>query len=144
MRRFEIRSSRYLAAVLICAYGATFVAVLPLELPLWAKVLLGLVLLFALIYHLRRDAWLTASSSNITLVLQSDQAMLIKRDGKQVVGTVSRDSVATPLLTILNVLPQGAHVAHSVVILPDSLDAESFRQLRVWLKWKSQSDGAAR
>jgi len=45
------------------------------------------------------------------------------------------DSLVTPFITVLNVLPQGARLARSVVILPDSLDAESFRQLRVWLKW---------
>jgi toxin CptA len=48
-----------------------------------------------------------------------------------------RDSLVTPYLTVLNVLPQGARFSRSVVILPDSLDAESFRQLRVWLKWGS-------
>ncbi|MBI3902775.1 MAG: hypothetical protein HY306_07520 [Nitrosomonadales bacterium] len=36
---------------------------------------------------------------------------------------------------MLNVLPQGARFARSMIILPDSLDVESFRQLRVWLKW---------
>ncbi|MES1981996.1 MAG: protein YgfX [Pseudomonadota bacterium] len=139
MRQYKLRASRYLAVLLIAAYSGTFAALLAVGLPLWAKVLLGLLLLCALIYHLRRDAWLTASSANVALILQGERAMLVKRNGKQVIGSVSRDSVATPFLTILNILPQGAHVAHSVVILPDSLDAESFRQLRVWLKWESQT-----
>jgi hypothetical protein len=28
-----------------------------------------------------------------------------------------------------------------LVILPDALDAESFRQLRVWLRWGKAVDG---
>lgn len=61
--------------------------------------------------------------------------MLTSRNGKQVTGKVMPDSLVTPLLTVLNVLPQDTHWTRSVVILPDSMDAESFRLLRVCLKW---------
>jgi len=133
--QFQLQPSRYLAAALIAAHGAAYTALLPLTLPLWAKAALAPIFLFSLIYHLRRDAWLSATSASAGMLLQGDQIVLSTRAGGEVAGTVSRNSLVTPWVTVLNVLPQGARFSRSVIILPDSLDAEAFRQLRVILKW---------
>lgn len=134
-QQFKLQPSRYLAVILIVAHGAALAALLPLALPKWSKAALALLVLLDLGYHLRRDAWLSAPSSGTALALEGDRVMLATRGGKQLSGKVLRDSMVTPFITVLNVLPQGARFARSVIILPDSLDAESFRQLRVWLKW---------
>jgi len=134
-RQFKLQLSRYLAAMLIAAHGVTFAALFPLALPIWAKAALASLMLLSLAYHLWRDAWLSAPSASVALMLEGDRVVLATRGGEQLAGRMLRDSLATPFLTVLNVLPQGARLARSVVILPDSLDAESFRQLRVWLKW---------
>lgn len=134
-QQFKLQPSRYLAVILIVAHGAALAALFPLTLPAWSKVVLALLMLFGLAYHLRRDAWLSAPSSGTALMLEGDRVVLSTRGGKQLAGKVLRDSLVTPLITVLNVLPQGARFARSVIILPDSLDAESFRQLRVWFKW---------
>jgi hypothetical protein len=123
--------------MLIAAHGATLAALFPLAFPLWAKALLALLVLFSMGYHLRREAWLSAASATVALTLLDDQAVLTKRNGDQLTGKILHDSLVTPLLTVLNILPQGAHIAHSLVILPDTMDIASFRQLRVWLKWGS-------
>ena len=138
-QQFKLQPSRYLTTILIFAHGAALAALLPLTLPIWSKTALALLMLFSLMYHLRRDAWLSAPSSGIALKLEGDQVVLGTRGGEQLVGQVLRDSLVTPFIAVLNILPQGARFARSVVILPDSLDAESFRQLRVWLKWNGQS-----
>ena len=138
-RQFKLQPSRYLAAMLIAAHGVTFAALFPLALPIWAKAALAPLMLLSLAHHLQRDAWLSAPSSSVALALEGDRVMLTTRGGEQLAGQILRDSLATPFLTVLNVLPQGARLARSVVILPDSLDAESFRQLRVWLKWGSST-----
>ena len=134
-RQFNLHPSTYLAAILITAHGVALAALLSLALPLWAQVALTMLLLTSLLFYLRRDAWLSAPSSAIALLLEGDSVVLTTRSGDLWPGQLLRDSLATPWLTILNVLPQGAHFARSVIILPDSLDAESFRQLQVWLKW---------
>ncbi len=134
-RQFKLQPSRYLATMLIAAHGATLAALLPLALPVWAKAALTPLMLFSLMHHLRRDAWLSAPSAGVALMLESDRAVLSTRGGEQLTGQILRDSLVTPFFTVLNVLPQGARLARSVVIMPDSLDAESFRELRVWLKW---------
>ncbi|MBI5436855.1 MAG: hypothetical protein HY937_07100 [Nitrosomonadales bacterium] len=134
-RQFKLQPSRYLAAMLITAHGTTFAALFPLALPGWTKAALASLTLLSLMHHLRHDAWLSAPSAGVALTLEGDRVVLTTCGGEQLTGQMLRDSLVTPFITVLNVLPQGAHLARSVVILPDSLDAESFRQLRVWLKW---------
>lgn len=134
-RQFNFRPSHHLAIMLVVAHGAALLALLALALPLWAMAALLLLLLFSLLHHLRRDAWLSAPSSGVKLVLEEEGVVLTVRNGDQLTGRLLHDSLITPFLTVLNVLPQGAYLTRSIIILPDSLDNESFRQLRVWLKW---------
>lgn len=138
-RQFNFQPSRYFALALIAAHGIGLAALMPLALPVWAKAGLALLVLFSLSYHWWRDAWLSAPSSGVALVLEGDQVLLVTRGGGRLMGEILRDSLVTPCLTVLNILPQDARLTRSVVIFPDSLDAESFRQLRVWLKWGGQA-----
>lgn len=136
-RQFKLQPSRYLAAVLVVVHGSALAVLFPLTLPVWAKTALAIVILFSLAYHLRRDALLSSRIAVMALLLEEEQAVLTLRRGDQLAGQILRNTLVTPFITVLNVLPQGAHLARSVVILPDSLDAETFRQLRVRLKWGS-------
>ena len=139
-QQFNFRPSCYFASMLMVAHGATLAALYPLTLPLWAKVALAFLVLFSMGYHVWSNAWLAAPSATVSLTLEEDLAVLTQRNGDQLTGKILRDSLVTPFLTVLNILPQNAHIAHSLVILPDSLDGASFRQLRVWLKWGMQPD----
>lgn len=134
-RQFRLRPSRCFAAMLMAAHGLACLAVLLVALPLWTQAALTFLLLCSLIYHLWRDAWLYAPSAAALLMLEQDQVTLETRDGKRLEGRISRHTLVTPLITVLLMLPHGARLARSVVILPDSLDDESFRLLRVWLRW---------
>lgn len=134
-QQFDIKPSRSLAAIFVLAHGAALAALIPLTFPAWAKVALAPVILFSLWHHLRRDALLSEPYSCAALVLEKGEAILILRDGRSLAGMVSRDSVVTPFLTLLNIKTGRWLLSRSVAILPDSMDAESFRRLRVWLKW---------
>ncbi|MEO6422439.1 MAG: protein YgfX [Candidatus Nitrotoga sp.] len=136
-RQFNLKPSIYFTIALIASHGAAIAVLTPLTLPLWARMLLALLVLVSLLYHLWHDAWLLALSSNKTLLLDGDMVLLVARNGDQVTARILADSLVTPFITILNVLPRGKYLARSVIILPDSLDTESFRQLRVWLRWGS-------
>lgn len=136
-RQFKLQPSRYLAAVLVVVHGSALAVLFPLTLPVWAKTALAIVILFSLAYHLRRDALLSSRIAVMALLLEEEQAVLTLRGGDQLAGQVLCNTLVTPFITVLNVRPQGARLARSVVILPDSLDAETFRQLRVRLKWGS-------
>jgi toxin CptA len=130
----EFSPSRYLAVILIAAHAIALSALLP-ALPLWAGAALAILLFISLLHYLLRDAWLRLPQSCAGLVLEVDGVVLIRRDGVRLPCRIMPGSLVAPGLTVLNMQQQGARTARNVVILPDSLDAESFRQLRVWLKW---------
>ncbi len=132
--QIDLSPSRYLTLILMGAHGAAIIVLL-LVLPWWASAATALMLLLGLRHYLMRDAWLRLPHSCTGLVMEEEGAAILLRSGIQQPCRILPGSLVTPLLTLLNVLPQDARFARSVVILPDSLDAESFRQLRVWLKW---------
>lgn len=137
---FKLYPSRFCSAILFLAYSLTILSVFLLPIVELAKAALTVLLVCAMIFHLRRDAWLLLSSSHVALRLEGSHIVLITRGGGEVPGLVLRDSVVTPALTILNVLPQGKKTARSVVIFPDSLDAERSRELRVLLRWSGSGE----
>jgi toxin CptA len=144
-RHIELSPSRYFAFALVLAHGAAFLALL-MVLPAWAAWASAILLLVSLLHYLLRDAWLRLPGSCVGLLIEEEESVaLIMRDGRQVPCRILSGSLVTPVLTVLNLVLPDARMTRSVVILPDGLEAESFRQLRVWLKWaclpsrKSQS-----
>ena len=134
-RQFNFQPSPYLALALIAMHSAAMLSLWVLALPLWAHLTLALLLLASLLHHLRRDAWLSAPSSWVSLWLEGDRIELTARNGQKIAGKIMPDSLISPLLSVLKILPQDAHRARCAIILPDSLDDDSFRQLRVNLMW---------
>ena len=136
-RQFHLQSSRYLVFVLIAIHSVAMMSMLLLPLPGWAKIVLVILLSASLLHYLRQNAWLSARSSQVALSLRQQEVMLTSRESSEVAAKVMAESFVMPLLTIVTVLPHGARRKISTVIFPDSLDAESFRKLRVLLKWES-------
>jgi hypothetical protein len=132
---FKFYPSRVCAALLIFAFSLTILVVFLLPILVLAKAALVLLLLCALAYYLRRDAWLLLSSSLVAIHLEGRNVTLLTRCGGELSGQILDDSLVTSFLTILNVLPQEKSRARSVLIFPDSMDAERSRELRVLLKW---------
>ena len=116
----------------------TLAIVMVLILPIYelAKlVLAGILVLFAF-HYLNRDVWRISPSSFVEMRLDGDEVVLIRQSGEEIKGRVEGNSFVTPLLTILNIRPQESRWLSSVVIFPDSMTKEDFRQLRVLLKWR--------
>jgi len=132
---FKLRPSRIFSALLFSVYSLAILIVLILPIADWARAALVVLLLCALVYYLRRNAWLSLASSPVAIRIAGKDITLLGRDGSELAGQVWGDSLVTPMLTILNILPQGKRNMRSVVIFPDSMDAERFRELRVLLKW---------
>ena len=72
-----------------------------------------------------------------------DEIVLVLRSGTHLSGRVSADSLVTPFLVILNVALKERRERRSLLIMPDTMGAESFRHLRVALKWGDKADQAA-
>lgn len=132
---FSLHPSRIFSALLFSVYTLVILVVLMLPVVAWAKVVLAALLVYCLVYYLRRDAWLLLPSSTVAINLEENNVVLLARNGDELSGQLLPDSLVTPALTILNVLPQGKARARSVVVFPDSLNKERNRELRVLLKW---------
>lgn len=137
-QHFQFRPSPYLAAALGLGHGAVLAALPLLALPAWAVAALSLAICSSLAYHWLRDAWLRLPDS-CTEASFGDEALLTLRSGKQLRGRLADDALVTPYLTVLTITLDDPRGARSLVVLPDSLDAEAFRQLRLGLKWGNQS-----
>ncbi len=136
-RYFKLHPSNICLIFLLSAYALVLLIVFTLPIVSYAKIALAVLLVFSLVYYLRRDALLLLPASQVAIRLDGDHVVLSSLSGKQLSGQILRNSVVTPALTILNILPQGKHRSRSVVIFPDSMDKERFRELRVLLKWGS-------
>lgn len=110
---------------------------------LWQiKLLLVLLVLTTAIYALCEHGLRILPCSLVAVALNSrNELKLIRRDGRQILNlALSKDSVVTPYLTTVRCRPAGATglagmFSYYIVLLPDAIECNSFRQLRVWLRW---------
>jgi toxin CptA len=97
----------------------------------------SLALAAHLVWVLRLHAWRNAAGSVVELELRENCSVsALSRAGGWMEYQVSRETFVSPLLTVLDVRAETGHRGRSVLITPDSLDADSFRRLRVWLRWR--------
>ncbi len=135
--------SRLLAGLLgsthILAAGALWLAPLPLA---WALAC-SLALSAHLVWLVRLHAWRSGANALIDLELLDDCSVFVcSRTGAQERYRIAPSSFVSRPLVVLNLRSGvGRHRTRRVLIAADSLDAESFRRLCVWLRWRWR-DGA--
>ncbi len=135
--KITLRPSRILTAILVLAHAAAIAMVVLAGLPLWAQSILAAALVVNLVFDVRQTAWLRAPGAVIGFEIAADDRFSIQiRCGEWLECEVLGSTYVTYFLTILNLkaIDSGKH--QRAVILPDSLDAEDFRKMRVWLRWK--------
>lgn len=131
------KPSYRLATILILAHLAAAGLLWSVVLPFDIMVITAVALVFSLIYYLRKDALLSANDSVAFFELSDEmQCTLTARSGELMVCSILDNTFVASYLIILNLKPAGKFLMRSVVILPDGIDVEEFRQLRVWLRWK--------
>lgn len=97
-----------------------------------------LVLGVSLAFYLWRIALLRSPQSIVAIeVGDGDKVAFQTRSGRWHAGRLLGTSFVSPGLTILNLSPDDARLIRSVVIVPDNVQSEDFRQLRIWLRWKA-------
>ena len=145
MVTIDLRPSRQLALVLALAYAAAAGASLLPGLPLPAGGALLLGLAASCVHAVRGRALLRAASSVIGLKMEEDGRLWVRTAGEGWSSATLLDSTfVNPWLTVVSVATRGRHRAHHAVILTDSMAAEDFRKLRVWLRWRGGADLAGK
>ena len=136
MLKISIKPSRRLALLLCLAHVAAAGAVLAIDLPIWLKILLVLLICASCAAYSYSTALLRSGGAVVGLEIGDDDALSFQtRRGEWREGTLLGSSFVSPYLTILNIGTAGRFFARHVVIMPDGIDAEDFRRLRVRLRW---------
>jgi toxin CptA len=136
----DLRTSRALAALLGagCLVACALVVILPL--PVWLASLAILAGVLATSRALMLHALLLRPSSVVRIeVTASGEMRCTMRSGEMVAATVLGSSTVMPWLTVLNLELPGKRLARHAILLPDAVEADEFRRLRVWLRWGSQA-----
>lgn len=137
MLDIRLKPSGYLTLLLSATHAIAIGLFLVLSLPIWLKVAAILAFCTSLVFYLKRNAWLAAPNSIIALEIKDDYTGAIEtRGGKRLDCILLPTSYVSASLTVLNLKADGERMARHVVILPDAINSEDFRKLRVLLRWK--------
>ncbi|MEI7842847.1 MAG: protein YgfX [Gallionellaceae bacterium] len=135
-QKFTLHASNSLTIFLIFAHSIAMVSIAFIPLPMSALIALSTILLVSMIYFILRYALLMLGSAWVALSCDDGEVELVNRKGNALRGVLLNSSLATPLCVVLNVAIQERWLTQSVVVMADSMEAESFRQLSVVLKWQ--------
>lgn len=111
-----------------------------LEVPLWVKVLVTLLILLSMLHSLRKHAFRAMPDVVSNLVWEEgDDWVITLKNGTEHTAQMTTDGFISPWMTVLNFIDE-AKRKRSVVLLPDSVTQDSFRQLRVRLRVRRNSE----
>ena len=140
--RVAIGPSRILAAALAIAHLAALGVALVVTLPAWASLLIATTIMVSCASSILRLA--LQRSSNAIVELEAGEGAHVScrtRDGQWRQGQALSSSFISPWLTVLSLRVAGAARARHLVILPDNVETEAFRRLRVLLRWSPEGTG---
>jgi toxin CptA len=124
-----------LELIILFGHSVAIAALFFVPIPQLSFVLLLVVLLCSAVYFVLREARLFLADAGIALRLEGERIVLFNRKGDEMVGKLLRSSLVMPQIVILNIALPDRFWRKNIVLMPDSMDADSFRQLRVALKW---------
>ena len=138
--RVTLNRSPLLAGALVLAHVAAGACALG-YLPGWLGAPVSVAILASLVFHLRRDALLTAPQAVTEFVLkEGDRCELTLRNGATLRGRVRGSTFVAVALIVVNVRIDDRRWQRAVVLLPDSASGDTRRQLRVWLRYRLRQE----
>jgi len=124
-----VQRSRSLVVALAAAHLLAAAGVLPIDIPLAAKLAILAVLAASFALTQRR-------SPVDAIVLKADATLdLVDADGTEAACSIESSTTVFPWLVVLRLRSAGR--VESLTLPVDALGAEGHRQLRAWLKWKA-------
>ncbi|MEK7736261.1 MAG: protein YgfX [Pseudomonadota bacterium] len=131
-----LQPSRQLALLLLLAHAAALIVVIAIVLPIWVKPTLLLAIGISAwrnlrsLHDLRRIARLTLRSDGRLEYYRSNE-----ESGE---ARIHPHTTVTAWLCVV-LLRHGKRI-EVLVVMPDALNDEDFRQLRLWLRWQAVMD----
>lgn len=134
MTLYTIRASRQLRLYFVAVHLLALIALLLAELH-WGLRVVGLgSLAVSLLF-----SWPKQKEERLRHAEKGDLQLWQDEDWHEM--ELLDASVVQPWLTMLSLRGRADHRKRHLVILRDSLDADEFRRLRVWVKWKGLVGG---
>ena len=107
------------------------------DIPFWVKAVAAAGLAVYWLVFVRRLPLLLTAGSVVAIEIGSDNKLSVQTNrGEWDECEVLGSTYVTPYLTVMNLRQSDGRATRRIVILPDSISAEDFRKLRVWLRWK--------
>ena len=137
MLRLELRPSRTLAILFAFMHCAALGLLLMLGMPWWGNLLAALALAVSAIHAIALHAWQARPGSIAALEIADDcKVAVLDRAGDWHDADLLSSSFVSPYLTVLNLRYVGARRSRSAIIVPDRVQADPYRRLRVLLRWR--------
>jgi hypothetical protein len=138
----NFKPSYTLTALLVMMSAAMCAILIPLSLSWQIKFAIVVVVIICLSYTLAAKCLLILPWSCVALSINiKNELVVTRRNGTQLLNLViGADTVVTPYLTVIRYQQKNAPLMQRVfkssqIVLNDSTDTDSFRKLRVWLRW---------
>ena len=131
----EPRPSRWLLSLMLFAHGGAIAVLLALQAWPWPlRLFLVMAVLAGLCFTLGRLGWRRSPTCIRRLIWQTENQWRLERCNGEILATrLQPSSFMHPWLVVLNLRVEGRRLPCSLVLARDSLDAATFRRLRVRL-----------
>ena len=134
---YPLGTSRILATILLMGHIAVAVTLVWVDIAVVFRMLIVAILLVSLVYELRSAALRLGAEAVMKLRIDRDNTLSVQlRSGVWYPCEVLGSTCVTSSLTVLNLRWGGRRRIRSVTILPDTMAADDYRRLRVWLRWR--------
>jgi toxin CptA len=110
--------------------------------PVAGRALFAFAIAASLVYFMARDALLHAADSIVALEIRERGGIACRtRRGDWHECDLLGSTFVSPLVTVVGLRPTGRRRTRHVVLVPDNVQRDEFRRLRVWLRWKGSGSG---
>jgi toxin CptA len=134
--RLSVKASASLTVFLCVVHAMAAALLVPLDIGVWPKLLLGTAVAVSLARNVWRHGLLRAKSSILCIeASERGRAVVLMRNGRRREVEILGTTYVSARLTVLNLRESGSLFTQHVILVPDNVDPEEFRQLRVVLRW---------
>ena len=131
----DIARSNHLLSYLVILHGMMLITMVSLSTGFWWSIVACVLIGLSLRHYCQRHQWLQSTQSTVKIErMASGQWSLRYRDNRQSLGLTLVKSFVSPQIVILYFKGSKWWAHSSVTIVADAVDAELFRQLRVYCR----------